>query len=228
MKRVVKYILNVCLWLICSLPVISLGASTVAMHFVNFKLVKDENINVYREFMKSFKQNFVQSIGLLVICVPIGAFVGWNWVKQLTRVEEANLFVVGILFITSLVFFAFESCTTYLLSKFDNKTGRLVMLSFYTMLRHCDISIKIAIMEAATVALPIFIIVLNPVPSFIAAGVFAAIVMVVIHEITSSRWMTQIFDILIAAQNAAMAQAAGAEASAEQDKERSDSENTAE
>lgn len=205
MRRIAKYLFNVCLWLICSLPVISFGAATVAMHFVNFKLVKDDSIDVRREFFKSFKQNFSQSIPLLIIYGAVGTLIGYCWIKQIANMEAANLFMVFLLIITSLVFLGFESTSSYLLAKFDNRTSKLIMLSIYSMLRHSDIVIKIAIMEAATIALPIFIIVINPVASFITAGIIVAFIMVIIHEITSARWITAIFDILIAAQNAAQA-----------------------
>lgn len=207
MRKIAKYILNICLWLLCSLPVISIGASTVAMHFVNFKLVQDENINVCSEFFKSFKQNFTQSISLLVVLGAIGTLVGYTWTKQLSNLENANLAIVCLLIIATLIFLSFESMTTYLLSKFDNKTGRLFMLSVYTMLRHCDIVIKVAIVEAATIALPICIILVNPTSVFITVGITVAFIMTVMHEITSARWITEIFDILIAAQNEALAKA---------------------
>ena len=50
------------LWLLCCIPVITIGASTIALYYVMLKLVKDEETTVTREFFHSFKQNFLQSL----------------------------------------------------------------------------------------------------------------------------------------------------------------------
>ena len=43
------------LWLLCCIPVITIGASTIALYYVMLKLVKDEETTVTREFFHSFK-----------------------------------------------------------------------------------------------------------------------------------------------------------------------------
>ena len=54
------------LWLLCCIPVITIGASTIALYYVMLKLVKDEETTVTREFFHSFKQNFLQSLPVTV------------------------------------------------------------------------------------------------------------------------------------------------------------------
>ena len=50
-------ILNV-LWLITSIPIVTIGASTTALYYVTLKLVRDEDGYTIRSFFKSFKENF--------------------------------------------------------------------------------------------------------------------------------------------------------------------------
>ena len=50
------------LWIVCSLPVITAGASTTALYYCTLKLHKDGDIRVFHDFFKSFKQNFKQSV----------------------------------------------------------------------------------------------------------------------------------------------------------------------
>lgn len=47
--------------IVCSLPVITLGASLTAMHYVMLKIVRDEENGVTKAFFKSFAQNFKQA-----------------------------------------------------------------------------------------------------------------------------------------------------------------------
>ena len=65
-------ILNV-LWLVCSIPIVTIGASTTAMYYVTLKLARDEDGYTIRSFFKSFKENFRQAtviwlIFLAVVC----------------------------------------------------------------------------------------------------------------------------------------------------------------
>ena len=47
--------------IVCSLPVITLGASLTAMHYVMLKIVRDEENGVTKAFFKAFAQNFKQA-----------------------------------------------------------------------------------------------------------------------------------------------------------------------
>ena len=66
--------LNV-LWLVCSLPIITIGASTTALYTVMLKLVKNEEGYIFKGFLHAFKLNLskVQSYGLYCFCAE--AFV---------------------------------------------------------------------------------------------------------------------------------------------------------
>ena len=57
------------LWLITSLPIVTIGASTTAAYAVALKLAGGEEGYVIRNFFSSFKKNFRQGtiLGLVVI-----------------------------------------------------------------------------------------------------------------------------------------------------------------
>ena len=58
--------LNV-LWLICCIPVITIGASTTALYTVMLRLVRNEEGYIFRGFFKAFKLNFKQSTIIWII-----------------------------------------------------------------------------------------------------------------------------------------------------------------
>ena len=45
------------LWLLCSIPVVTMGASTVAAFSITLKMVEDEEGYVARKFFHEFKEN---------------------------------------------------------------------------------------------------------------------------------------------------------------------------
>ena len=67
--------LNV-LWLVCSLPIFTIGASTTAMYTVMLKVVKNEEGYIVKGFFKAFKENFKKSTIIWLILLVIGGFLG--------------------------------------------------------------------------------------------------------------------------------------------------------
>lgn len=69
LARVADFMILSVLWCICSLPIVTIGASTSALYFVTLKIVRGEEPPVIRSFFRSFRINLRQGIalGLLVI-----------------------------------------------------------------------------------------------------------------------------------------------------------------
>lgn len=63
--------LNV-MWVICCVPIITIGASTVALYTVMLKMVKNEEGYIFRGFLKAFKTNFKQSTIIWIILLLLG------------------------------------------------------------------------------------------------------------------------------------------------------------
>lgn len=100
--------LNV-LWLICSLPVVTVGASTSALFAVSLKMVRDEEGDVTRAYFRAFKRNFRQAtkvwIPLLLagVLIVLDAYVlkrlsadsvGWTLLTALLYVAAAAYLIV--------------------------------------------------------------------------------------------------------------------------------------
>ena len=64
------------LWLLCSLPVFTIGASTTALYYVSLKVVRGEESYVGRLFFRAFRENFRQATVLWLILLGIGLFLG--------------------------------------------------------------------------------------------------------------------------------------------------------
>ena len=61
------------LWLVCSLPLFTVGASTTALYYVTLKIARGgEETSVTRMFFRSFRENFRQSTVLWLILLVVG------------------------------------------------------------------------------------------------------------------------------------------------------------
>lgn len=64
-------ILNI-LFIVCSIPVFTIGASLTAMHYVTLKMAENEDGYIARSFFKSFRQNFKQATVIWLIMLLFG------------------------------------------------------------------------------------------------------------------------------------------------------------
>ncbi len=75
--RAIGRIIDVCwlniLWVLTSLPIITIGASTTALYYTSMKMIRNEEGYVSSDFFRSFKDNFKQStiIWLLLLLVTM-------------------------------------------------------------------------------------------------------------------------------------------------------------
>ena len=64
---IANIILLSCTWLICSIPVLTIGPATAALYYVAQKLVAGENPKIFRSFFHSFRDNLKQGMILALI-----------------------------------------------------------------------------------------------------------------------------------------------------------------
>lgn len=90
------------LWLVCSIPIITIGASSTALYYSCMKRIRTDEGYITTNFFKSFKQNFRQStiIWLIMLCVFALLFADISISMQIGGIMgKIMLFTSGILII---------------------------------------------------------------------------------------------------------------------------------
>ena len=64
------------LWFVCSIPIVTIGASTTALYYTSLKIVRDEDSHVASTFFRAFRENFKQATVLWLIMLGAGIFLG--------------------------------------------------------------------------------------------------------------------------------------------------------
>lgn len=72
-------ILNV-IFLICCIPIVTIGASVTAMSYVTLKMKDGEEGYIFRTFFRSFKQNFKQATIIWLILLFLSVFMVLDFV----------------------------------------------------------------------------------------------------------------------------------------------------
>ena len=86
------------LWFVFSLPIVTIGASTVAAYSVTLKMVNEEEGYVARQFIKGFKANWKQGIplGLLGLFCSYVVYLDFEFFNALEG-NPAMFLVFGII-----------------------------------------------------------------------------------------------------------------------------------
>ena len=136
------------LFIICSIPIISIGASLSALYTVSLKKVNEEHISVSKEFIKSFKLNLKISTlaWLFIVIVAFVLFLDF-YISNLIYNE-----FIGIVlkFTCTLVSILLVFNFTYLfpmISKFDNTLKNTVINSTIISLQHLPYTIIMSILN---------------------------------------------------------------------------------
>ena len=140
------------LWLVCSLPIITIGASTTALIYSCMKLRKDEGYPT-RNFFHSFKENFGQSTLIWLLYLVVGLCIAWGFIFWnhstlfFAKVAWAVVLAVAIAYGISFMFvFAIQS-------KFYNSIKDTIRFSFLVPIHNLKETILIAMIVGAVIIL---------------------------------------------------------------------------
>jgi uncharacterized membrane protein YesL len=142
MNRVADLMWLNILFLLCCIPVVTVGASVTAMYYVTLKMVRNEESYITKLFFKSFKQNFLQATVIWIIFITAGflLFVDYRILSGQMGLNIDNgtvRTVMQVLLIAVFIFYVFTITFVFpLLSKFDNTIKNTIKNAFIMSIRH--------------------------------------------------------------------------------------------
>lgn len=161
-------ILNV-LCLICCIPIVTIGPSITAMHYVTLKMVREEEGYVVKSFFKAFKENFKQAtIAWLAFLVITVVFLLDYRILKASAMGNNSIFLIVIgaiyLFVCLTTMYIFP-----LLSRFENTLMQTVKNALFMSILHIFKTIVMAVIYIIPfVLLPLHF---NLILAFIIIGV---------------------------------------------------------
>ena len=92
------------LWIVCSIPIVTIGASTTAMYYVTLRLARDDDGYTFRSFFKSFRENFKQATAIWLIFLTVGLLLACDVYYFVRLVGASTMRTVMITIFFSMVF----------------------------------------------------------------------------------------------------------------------------
>lgn len=122
-------VLNV-LWLLCCIPIVTIGPSTTALYYAMINLVRGEESYVSRDFLRSFRRDFKKSLLVGLLLMAVGGFLAMDIYIAYKSGKGIYTFFMVFFFIV-FVLWAFVALYTFpLLAKFENSVKNTLILAF--------------------------------------------------------------------------------------------------
>lgn len=123
------------MWILFSLPIVTVGASTAAACAVTMKMAKDEESYIGREFIKQFKRNWKQGTALWILMLVVG--YAFYLDTQILKVSSNPSYLV--IFMTAGLGFLFVICFGYtfaLIARYENSIKNSILNSVKITFRY--------------------------------------------------------------------------------------------
>lgn len=126
------------LWLVCSLPIVTIGASTTALFYVTLKMAEDRDDGLTRMFFKASRENFKPATKLWLILLAVGSFLAADGFV-LRRMWSENIFwtLLTAVLIGAAVLYGIVLLYAFpLLARFENTTFGILKTAFLVGVRY--------------------------------------------------------------------------------------------
>lgn len=145
MGRVADLIMLNVVCLICCLPIVTIGASLTALHYVTLKMARNEESYIIRSFFKSFKQNFKQAtiINLIMLVIAAILYMDLNIVPNLGGTMSQVLYILFIAF--GIIYLMVFLYIYPVLAKFYNSIKNTFRNAFLMSIRHLPYTLLMAV-----------------------------------------------------------------------------------
>lgn len=153
LTRLTDFMLLNILWIVCSIPIITVGAATTAMYGVMLKIVKNEEGYITRDFLGIMKANFRNSTIIWLILLAVSVIIRADLsfmagMPQGIRPIIQALLMLAMLLVTAVGIFSFG-----LQSRYENTVSQTLKNALLLTLGKFPLTIIMLIITAGSIAL---------------------------------------------------------------------------
>lgn len=174
------------LWMICCIPVVTIGASCTAFCYAYNKFFVKKEGHAAKLFFHAFAANFKQATILWLIMVGILAFLGADYYLSRAALEEMPFLSVPLVLVIAIFIFVimWSQYVFAYLARFENNTKNIMINSALIMLVNFPWSfLLLALFTVAVLFFPLILFV---------AAILYMVVANKIHERVFSKYIKRV------------------------------------
>lgn len=140
------------LWLLCSIPIFTIGASTSALYYTVHKSIRGGREYVGRSFFKAFRENFKQATlsWLVYLLIVFVLSFDLSFMRQMLK-AGSNLGMFYYVFLVAIVFVVGWGCYLFpYVARFQNTVKASLKNAVLLEIRHLPWSLLLILLFAAS------------------------------------------------------------------------------
>lgn len=137
------------LWLLCSIPLITLGAASTAAYYTAAKCIRHKNGTIFASFFHAFKTNLKQSVGITVLYALLLIVLLLDCAYFYGNGSDLGLLALYFFYFLILVWLCSLSYACAWLSRFWVKTMHLFRMSLVLVFRHLKTTVLLLVLLLA-------------------------------------------------------------------------------
>ncbi len=148
------FILNL-IYILFSLPVVTIGASTTALYSVTLRIVRNEDTAVWSGFVRAFKANFKKATALWGLVFLYAAILVSQYLLIINFKGVLVTVYTVIFFLTVALGFLVIPYLFPLVTRYENTTGKTIKNAFLIGVSHLGTSIKMGCLWFGSIMLSV-------------------------------------------------------------------------
>lgn len=146
-RRVFGCLLLGVLWLVCCLPVVTVGAASCGLYYAVQKHIIKEEGELFGCYWQAFRENFRTATLSWLLLLAVGAFLGWDlaYFWQMMRAGSHKGVLGAFIFILLLLWALGVMYVFPYITRFEGSVKETLKNAFRLMLRHPPVNCKILV-----------------------------------------------------------------------------------
>ena len=150
------FLINI-LWIICCIPVITVGASCAAMYRAVFDLRAGKE-GCVKNFFRGFKTCFLLATKVwLTLVLAVGAIYLLAWFVGMLQMTGVATITAGVVFAVLMILWLFMTCVFPLVAYFDTSLKKTLRNAAFIAIKHGKKSIGSAVICAIPLGVLMFV-----------------------------------------------------------------------
>lgn len=143
------------LWVVFSIPLVTIGASTTALYTVSLRMLRGEDSgHTAKEFSEAFKGNLGQGIGAGIIMTAVGLVLGFNLYQYVNSPYKVLAIVFLVMTFVYLMIFKF---IFPVIARFSNNLPNLFAMAFVLSVKNFGWTLMMITLSASIIVVGIFV-----------------------------------------------------------------------
>lgn len=153
LRQLADMILLNLMFLLFSLPIVTIGASLTSLYALMFQEVEEKEPHLWSEFWKAFKTNLKPSLSIWLPLLVVGGLLWFDIQLMQSATGALAPILSGLVMIAEALYVFVFSYIFPMLSRFDNTTKDAFIKALYFSIRHLPTTLVVSVINLLPLAL---------------------------------------------------------------------------